>query len=463
MFKKLYIKMALYFCGVITVTLAAVTVLFFITMGRPLMRDIHSMLRSHTRYIGALLADLTEKGETPAHISGALELFSTNFGFGVAVFNPHGKLLLRTRNLKDASTVLRDDMLAQAKERGLFVQSGHFNRPVIYVFPKRASAGETFYVLLTKHFPENTSVYPLITGLAALCLVLFAAVYPLSRSITRPMSELSVSLKKMAGGVFDDIPRRRGRSDEIGEVLSEFRRMSLSVSFMIESRKQLLADISHELCSPLARIRVGTELIKDAGSDEKTLRHVRNIEKDIESMDRLIMNLSSYSRLNLPGFTLLRKKFDPSCLVDLIVTLYRPLAEKKALSVSPSIPGGGHAVEGDYERLKQVFSNLMDNALRHSDPGTDIGLGFLSNSSGISFFVENEGPGVPDLLREKIFEPLFRVDTSRNQDSGGAGLGLAISQKIVELHGGRITCLQEGKKTRFIFHLPKELTHERTL
>ncbi len=454
MFSKLYMKMAVYFSGIIATTLVAVALLFFFSMGRPLARDIHTMLRNHTRYLGMLVRDSAGPSRDMDAVARSVHQFSRSYGFHIAVFDENRNPLMESPGFTGQKIALAPEMFQRMENQGIFVQRGHFGRPLIYLFSQELQDGTRLSIVLARQFSVSRPLMPFLGGLAVLGVLLMAAVYPLSRNITRPLTGLSESLERISRGEFEDTPDDGGRSDEIGEVLRVFNRMSQSVDRMIQSKKQLLADISHELCSPLARIRVGTELIRDMGPDEKTRRYLHHIENDIESMDHLILNLSVYSRLNLPGFSLVVSLFPPENLVSHGVFQYRLSAEKKGIILTWDVPGNLPEISGDFGQLKQVVSNLLDNALRYSVKGGQVSAGVFAEGESLAFFVEDSGPGVPEPFREKIFEPLFRVDASRNQDSGGSGLGLAIARRIVELHGGSIECSGQPGKNRFTFRLP---------
>lgn len=450
MFSRLYMKMALFVSGIIATTLLAVMLLFYFTLGKPLARDIHAMLKNHTRYLGTLVRDAADTGAMERAIHG----FAHSYGFHVIVFDEKGKPLISETAAGHPAVVITPPMFLQMKDRGTFIQRGHFGRPLIYMFPVRLQDGTVRVVALARKFSENRLLLAFPAGLLVLGLTLMAAVYPLSRHITQPLTRLGQSLERIALGEFHESPDAGERNDEIGGVLRLFNHMSRSVEQMIQAKKQLLADISHELCSPLARIRVGTELIRDSEPDEKTLNRIQRIENDIDSMDHLVMNLSAYSKLNLPGVSLEMKAFSPEDLIRHMDRQYRFTAEKKKIHLECRVPDRLPTASGDVESLKQVFSNLLDNALRYTEKEGRVILGVWAETQNLVFYVEDSGPGLPGPFREKIFEPLFRVDVSRNQDSGGSGLGLAISKRIVELHGGTLECTGEAGATRFTFRLP---------
>lgn len=452
MFKRLYVAMALYFMCVIAVTLAAVTLLFFFTVGRPLARELHTMLRNHTRYLADLVrhADVIDTGV----LVRDFDRFRESYGFDIVLYDADHHPLAATSNLGTSLPQLTDTMTSALKRGELFVQSSHFGRPLIYVLPVTAVEGRSCVLYVSRHFSPNRTPVSFLSGLALIGLLLAAAVYPLSRWITRPLSDLTRDLERLAAGHFDELPHS-ARADEIGQLIRGYRAMSQSVHQMIVSKKKLLADISHELCSPLARIRVGTELIRSKTFDPAAARYLMNIDTDIDTLDHLIDTLAVYSRMHLPGFTLSEAHLRPGDLLGSLRDVYLPLLEARDIYLSLVIPETGEGFTGDGERLKQVFSNLLDNALRFTEPGETITLGVENRETALCFYVDDPGPGVPESEVSNIFDPLYRVDYSRNRNLGGAGLGLAIARTIVELHGGQLTYSRINNRTRFMFCLDK--------
>jgi signal transduction histidine kinase len=454
MFKRLYVAMALYFMCVIAVTLAAVTLLFFFTVGRPLAREVHTMLRSHTRYLAEQVrqADVADAGAQI--LVRDFDRFRQSYGFDIVLYDADHHPLAATSNLGSSLPPLTDTMTDTLRRGELFVQSSHFGRPLIYVLPVTDVEGERYVLYVSRQFPPNRTAVSFLSGLALIGLLLAAAVYPLSRWITRPLSDLTRDLERLGAGHFDELPHS-DRADEIGQLIRGYRAMSQSVHQMIVSKKKLLADISHELCSPLARIRVGTELIRSKTCDPAATRYLTNIDTDIDTLDHLIDMLAVYSRMNLPGFTLSETPLRPADLLGSLRDVYLPLVEARGIHLSLVIPETGGGFSGDGERLKQVFSNLLDNALRFTEPGETITLGVEDRATALCFYVEDPGPGVPESEVGNIFDPLYRVDYSRNRNLGGAGLGLAIARTIVELHGGQLTYTRTNHRTRFMFCLDK--------
>ncbi len=312
----------------------------------------------------------------------------------------------------------------------------------MYLYTSRQLAGDRHHLAF-------------LAGVLVIFCLLAAAVYPLSRSITRPLSRLTGSLERIAAGDFAAAPDSR-RTDEIGRLFDVFREMSRSVHGMIRSSRQLLADMSHELRSPLTRMRLGTELLRQTVSGDKAERHLAGIETEIETLDRLVSSMAAYSRMNLPGFVLSPEPVDPGELAAEAKERYLPLAESRQVELKLALDPDLRQIVADAELLRQVFDNLLDNALVHTRAGGRITIGVRHQGDRACFFVADTGPGVPHEHRERIFEPLYRVDPARNAATGGAGLGLAIARQIVDLHGGKIEYRPGENETGFYFTLNKK-------
>lgn len=440
--------MTAYFLGVITVTLLSVLILFAVTVGKPLSRDIHSLLRNHIRYLALLVSDEYE-GEINS-VCRSLDRFSDLYGFKVALLDKDRNPLFLSRSMTGRTDGVTDVMIEKMDDKGLFVQKGHFGKPIIYAMAVHQKDKGRCYLILSKEFPELKVQRSFMGGLFMIGGLMMVAVYPLSRGISRPVTQLTRALENISNGNFNDTPVCE-RRDEIGELVQVYKTMSESVNHMIASKKQLMADISHELCSPLARIRVGTELVKDMTDDERVRRYVGSIENDIGFMDHLIGNVATYSRLNLPGFPLNLAIVCPNTLVEDVAVRYEAVSVSKGIVIRRSVSSHLPDIEADPDQLKQVFTNLVDNAVRYAVHGEVVTVGAEKQDSMVCFYVEDQGPGVTEEDSKRIFEPLYRADSSRDPNAGGSGLGLAISARIMELHGGTLEYKRTDNKTKFVF------------
>lgn len=258
--------------------------------------------------------------------------------------------------------------------------------------------------------------------------------YAVSRYLTRSLKHLQLASRSLAEGDLDtriSVPDRGG--DETDELARDFNSMAGQLQEKIQAQKRLLSDVSHELRSPLARMRVALALAeKDPQRSEEQL--VR-IEKEAERLDELISQL-----LSVPDGPV---DFEDS--IDL-VTLLESLcgdADYEARSTEKSVQFlcemAELVIRSQGDLLKKAFENVIRNALKHTpkDCPVDVRLERLQNE--IQVEIRDQGPGVDDVDLARIFEPFYRTDLSRQRETGGVGLGLSIASRAIKRHGGTIT------------------------
>ena len=456
MTKTIYIKLLRYFVGLIVTTCLVSALLFLFTVGRPMARDIHRLLRDHTHLIALHIEQMISDGHSMDQVRSFIKKTADTYEMAVVLIGPTRHAIVSVPESAAPNAILSDAMLEQIRQQGRFVQPGHLGKPTIYVLSLAVGTSLPHYLYITKQASMVRPVLMLLLGLMFICILLTIAIYPLARGFTRPISELTRAVDQIARGNFSPHLIVNRREDELGDLLQVFERMSRSVKEMIASRKQLLADISHEMRSPLARIEVLTELLREKCSDENARQHLYLISEEIRFMDEMIYSLSVYSMINLPNFALRLQSINPSTLIEEAYVRYAHIVAAKGFSFQRKIGPCQGTVMLDREQMDRVLNNLLDNALQFCSPAGTITLEVTEGYSAFQFFVCDTGQGVAEHLREKIFEPLFRADSSRSHGIGGTGLGLAICKKIVTLHGGSITYRREAGTSRFAVELPKK-------
>ncbi|MBI2972411.1 MAG: HAMP domain-containing protein [Armatimonadetes bacterium] len=221
-------------------------------------------------------------------------------------------------------------------------------------------------------------------------------------------------------------------------------------------RRELTANVSHELRTPLTSIVGFIETLLDgAMNDEVTARHFLTIVDDeANRLVKLVDDLMDLSRLESKRVALELKPVDVGFLVHHVVDKMRPLAEASQLVLSQSVPSG-LIVPADADRLEQVLTNLVDNALKYTPPGGRVEVRAAAMNGEIAVEVSDTGRGIPPEDLPHVFERFYRADRSRTRGSGGTGLGLAIAKHIVEAHGGRISVRSRSDEgTAFVVTLP---------
>jgi signal transduction histidine kinase len=275
----------------------------------------------------------------------------------------------------------------------------------------------------------------LFTVLAVISILL-VVLYFVLRLMFKPLKTLSAAVENIAEGNYDiNLPVKR--KDELGELAASINYMSSSIKESIKAKEHLLLDVSHELRSPLTRIKLGLEV----GSDKE------KINDDVKEMERMISGLlesyragSEFDRLNI-------EKTDIINLLKNVITEYN--ADERLLLYLPE--KRTIVINIDPEKIITVLRNLIDNALKYSNDKVEIKIADKKDSAEISFI--DKGIGISDEDIKYIFEPFYRADPSRSRKTGGFGLGLSISRKIVYTHGGKISVeskLNEGTKVVII-------------
>jgi len=225
--------------------------------------------------------------------------------------------------------------------------------------------------------------------------------------------------------------------DELGQLAQAFNRMSAELARSRDLRRQMTADIAHELRTPLSVI-LGQIDALDEGVVPPSPAAFEILRDETSRLGRLVEDLRTLSRADAGELPLERWPVPPARLLEQALASHRPLALDKGvaleLEVQPALPD----LEVDPDRMAQVLGNLLSNALRHTPQGGTITLGAGRDGAAVQLRVQDTGPGIDPQDLSHLFERFYRADRSRVRETGGSGLGLAIAKAIVELHGGQI-------------------------
>ncbi len=296
------------------------------------------------------------------------------------------------------------------------------------------------------------------TWLAALVAGLVALVLGglITWGVTRPMRELTQAAEAIAAG---DLSQRVHISggDEIGELAAAFNRMAAELQQAEELRRQMTADIAHELRTPLSVIQGNVEALQD-GVFPLTMEALEPIQAKTELLARLVEDLRNLALAEAGRLPLDRQPTDLAELVQRVIVGFHPAAEARSIDMTLLPAGPLPPADLDPQRIEQVLVNLLSNALRHTPNSGRIAVEISpAGPDRLTARVTDSGPGIPaaDLLR--VFERFYRVDKgrARGQDGDGTGLGLAVARSIVEAHGGKIGVESElGQGASFWFTVP---------
>lgn len=266
----------------------------------------------------------------------------------------------------------------------------------------------------------------------------------LTRYLMRPLAAMSKAAQRIANGNLEfDLPPSRVR--EVAEVTVAFHAMgdalrsSLTRQAELEQeRRFFISAIAHDLRTPLFALRGYLEGLERglATTPEKMAHYIQICQEKADALERLIADLFAYSRLEYLEQSPQRETMDFSKLVCKTIDDIRPQAEANGISLDVDRASVPCEVEGDWSLLARALGNLLDNALRYTPTGGSIKVTWGKQNNLARFIVADSGPGIAAHDLPHLFQPLYRAETSRNRQTGGAGLGLTIAQRILRAHGG---------------------------
>jgi signal transduction histidine kinase len=274
----------------------------------------------------------------------------------------------------------------------------------------------------------------------------------LARGMTQPLRDMAAAARRMEVGDYSVRVRARSR-DEVGQLAAAFNRMTAELEDLERSRRDLVANVSHELKTPITAIRAHLENLAD-GVEVADPRTLQLMLSQTERLGRLVDQLLDLSRLE-SGEVPFQVEVVP--LAPLVSRVISEISMGRSISdvrIEHDIPA--HlAAKADAERIHQVLFNLVDNAVRFTPPGGEIRVNARPDGERVQVSVTDTGVGIQPEHLPRVFERFYRVDPARSRDDGGTGIGLAIARSIVEAHGGRIVAKSDpGHGSAFTFDLP---------
>lgn len=286
---------------------------------------------------------------------------------------------------------------------------------------------------------------PAVSTLAVVLVVLFigvaAGAYPVVRRLTRRLEVLKRGVEQFGAGQLHHRVDDGGR-DEVAALAASFNQAADRIETLLRSHQTLLANASHELRSPLARLKMAFAMLDDAAPAQRQ-RLAQEIDVNIAELDALVEEVLLASRLEAGSVV------GETHAVELLALGAEEAARAEAAF---ELEGDSARVDGQERLLRRALRNLLDNARRYGGPEVELALRPVAG--GYEFVVADRGPGVPADLRERIFEPFYRLP-GHAEMAGGVGLGLSLVKQIAERHGGSVRCLpRDGGGSRFVLFLP---------
>jgi two-component system OmpR family sensor kinase len=403
--------------------------------------DPRSPFMNEARYT---IAQLHERLHEPAALEAELARVTQLTGANVSLYDAHDELL--------ASNVMPPLRKAMQREPGPGDPFGP--PPPVHVFPIDAQNPEHGYAVYARDRPPPPPFAPALWALGVALVGAALASIVLARSFVTPLSELANAAEKLGAG---DLAARvkSQRRDEFGQLAQAFDDMADRLTQVLRSQQELLANVSHELRTPLARIRVALDIAAE-GDASAAQEALGEITEDLGELERLVSDVLQTAKLDLAagraGAALPRLRsaeVDVRTLAETVAQRFRSTHPSRNLELvlDAQLP----TLQADQVLLRRALDNLLANARAYSDEEHTITLAAHADTKQLTIEVIDRGIGIASEDLPNVSKPFFRTDKSRARRTGGLGLGLSLSRRIVEAHAGQLDIeskLGEGTTVR---------------
>lgn len=289
---------------------------------------------------------------------------------------------------------------------------------------------------MERKFAEHQSRHFILFGALAIAVSLLVA-FPLASMLVRRIQRLLAHIQQLSKGDFTATTRIQGR-DELSQLALHLNALGQTLQQNAQSHRTLVADISHELRTPIAVLKAQLEAVEDGvqSFDSATLQR---LQQQVKRLAGLVNDLYQLSLADLGALSYTKTVLDLRALVLDQVDAFRARIEQANLVLEVQDDARRPLqVLGDAQRLQQLFGNLLQNSAQYTNAPGHITVAITTHDKDAIIRIADSAPGVPKELQPRLFERLFRAESSRNRNSGGAGLGLSLCQSITQAHGGRI-------------------------
>jgi two-component system, OmpR family, sensor histidine kinase BaeS len=367
----------------------------------------------------------------------------------MGAYAPNRMVLLDVDNLVVFDTahilVAGQDLPAGGDITRLPIRAGSDSSGILVVFNNPANPPEAPFMPGVYRSLFLAAIVTLVVGLIVALV--------LSQSLTSPLRRLTETMNRFARGD-RNIPMANPSPDEVGDLNRTFHQMMTEIERQEELRKEMTADIAHELRTPLAVLRANLDALAD-GVYPLTPDNLLPLQDSALLLSRLVDDLRVLALADAGQLVLEKTAIAPRPFLQRIAGRFASSVQARRQEIRVSVAEDAQPILADPQRMEQVLGNLLSNAIHVTPEGGWIALGAAAEGAHTRLVVEDSGPGIPPEKLDRIFERFYRLDTNRGHTESGSGLGLAIARKIVEAHGGTI-CAENREEggARFTIRIP---------
>ncbi len=305
-----------------------------------------------------------------------------------------------------------------------------------------------------KYWPDEGPGTPTIVILSLIFGIILGGIAALlsAKIFMRPIASLAETAIRIAQGDLTVRAQSLNSVDEISELIRNFNVMANSLERLEHERKEMIASISHELRTPLTILRGRLHALCDGVLSSTETEH-RKLLEHTEHLVRLVEDLNTVSMIEAKCLSLHLTKFDLAAFIYEFVPVYHDRAAQYGINIE--VDATEVIIMADRDRIRQVLVNLIENAIRYAASGELLQIRVSRDKDNALLEISDRGPGLPDEMKERIFDPFFRFDNSRSRATGGSGLGLAVVKSLIKQHGGTIEAHdRQGGGASFSITLP---------
>jgi signal transduction histidine kinase len=444
---RLWFRLALTFAMIILVTVT--TIYFFVseriatemeyyeTIGAQyLSLQIRSQLYLH--YIKA------ESWEGVQPVVEALGVSGTH----IVLVAVNGTIIADSNGQEDLGKNFTDSSTSPLQ---LSLVRGGLNETLGRVYINSDSIAEP-YIAPFLRLSESINRSLLLGGSLAIGIALLLT-FVLSRRMTSPIGVLAKAARRLGHGDLSQRVRLQGEG-EVAGLARAFNSMAAELEYAEQLRRNMVADVAHELRTPLSNIRGYLEAIRD-GMIQPDAAAMNSLNEEVSLLSQLVNELQELSLVEAGELKLVYQVEDITNLIKQAVTPWQPQLMAGEISLALDLPDNLPPVNIDWQRVNQVLHNILENAVAHTPRGGTVSVAASDKGKWVEVSVSDTGEGIPAEDLPHIFERFYRVDKSRARATGGSGLGLTIARRLVEAHGGTIAVQSKlGEGSRFSFTLP---------
>ncbi len=467
MFDSVRTRLTLWYASVLAVSLVAFALLVYYAAARIFYERQDESLRSTAETVAsAYMQELEEEGS----IAKANDVVLAQMVFPnryVEVVDTEGRLVAQSSNLVGHSLTLPATTLSEARQRSVgFVVSKTIESESLGVrvaaVPLSKNSNNPFGFSVVGESPKKIEGglrrlrRDFFAGVPLVLLVASLGGYFLARKSLAPIALMNAQTQRITAENLSSRLDVTNPRDELGQLATTINALLARLDATFTEQQRFIADASHELRTPLAVLRGETEVALEQNRGAEDYRESLALIKDeAERLTRIVENLFILARQPVDQHSIMKEPLRLNEVVSECVRSAQVLATQRGLRLH--LDGATSEVNftGDDEMLKRMLLNLLDNAVKYTAPGGDVGVALSTQNGSARIVVTDSGIGIPASDRPRIFDRFYRVDKARSRALGGAGLGLSIAKWIVEAHGGTIAVQSAPKQgSEFIVQLP---------